>query len=417
MPLTDTAIRNAKPGAKPAKLFDGRGLFLLVTPAGGKWWRFRYKFDGKEKLLSLGIYPDVPLASRRVKDKTLKIKGARELRDEARELLAQGIDPGENRKAQKAARQERAANSFEVVAREWYGKHAPNWAEHHGDRIIRRFERDVFPWIGGRPASDVTAPELLAVVRRIESRGALETAHRALGNCGQVFRYAVATGRAERDPTGDLRGALPPVKGEHFAAVTEPGQVAELLRALDGYQGTLTVSCALRLAPLVFVRPGELRQAEWAHIDLEAAEWRYTVTKTGTAHIVPLATQAVAILREIHALTGRGRYVFPSARTPNGSRPMSDVALLAAMRRMGFSKDEATVHGFRAMARTILDEVMGFRPDFIEHQLAHAVKDPNGRAYNRTAHLAERKKMMQAWADYLDKLKAGAEIIPFQRAG
>lgn len=421
MPLTDTAIRNAKPGAKPAKLFDERGLFLLVTPAGGKWWRFRYKFDGKEKLLSLGIYPDVPLASRIVKDeetgKTRKIKGARELRDDARELLAQGIDPGENRKAQKAAKQERAANSFEVVAREWYGKHAPNWAEHHGDRIIRRFERDIFPWIGGRPVSDVTAPELLAVVRRIESRGALETAHRALGNCGQVFRYAVATGRAERDPSGDLKGALPPVKGEHFAAVTEPGQVAELLRALDGYQGTLTVSCALRLAPMVFVRPGELRQAEWAHIDLEAAEWRYTVTKTGTAHIVPLATQAVAILREIHALTGRGRYVFPSTRTPNGSRPMSDVALLAAMRRMGFSKDEATVHGFRAMARTILDEVMGFRPDFIEHQLAHAVKDPNGRAYNRTAHLAERKKMMQAWADYLDKLKAGAEIIPFQRAG
>lgn len=421
MPLTDTAIRNAKPGAKPAKLFDERGLFLLVTPAGGKWWRFRYKFDGKEKLLSLGIYPDVPLASRIVKDeetgKACKIKGARELRDDARELLAQGIDPGENRKAQKAARQERAANSFEVVAREWYGKHAPNWAEHHGDRIIRRFERDIFPWIGGRPVSDVTAPELLAVVRRIESRGALETAHRALGNCGQVFRYAVATGRAERDPSGDLKGALPPVKGEHFAAVTEPGQVAELLRALDGYQGTLTVSCALRLAPLVFVRPGELRQAEWAHIDLETAEWRYTVTKTGTAHIVPLATQAVAILRELHALTGRGRYVFPSARTPNGSRPMSDVALLAAMRRMGFSKDEATVHGFRAMARTILDEVMGFRPDFIEHQLAHAVKDPNGRAYNRTAHLAERKKMMQAWADYLDTLKAGAEIIPFQRAG
>lgn len=398
MPLTDTAIRNAKPGTKPAKLFDERGLFMIVTPTGGKWWRFRYKFDDKEKLLSLGIYPDVGL------------KDARLRRDDARKLLADGIDPGENRKAQKATKQDRAANSFEVVAREWYTKHSPNWAEHHGDRIIRRFERDIFPWIGGRPIADVTAPELLAAMRRIESRGALETAHRALGNCGQVFRYAVATGRATRDPSGDLRGALPPVKGEHFAAVTEPIQAAELLRTLDGYQGTLTVACALRLAPLVFVRPGELRNAEWADVDLDAAEWRYRVTKTDSDHIVPLATQAVAILRELHALTGTGRYVFPGARS-NG-RPMSDNAILAAMRRMGISKDEMSGHGFRAMARTILDEVLGVRPDLIEHQLAHAVKDPNGRAYNRTAHLAERRKMMQLWADYLDKLKAGAEIIP-----
>ena len=398
MPLTDTAIRNAKPGAKPAKLFDGRGLFLIVTPGGGKWWRFRYKFDAKEKLLSLGVYPDVAL------------KDARERRDTARKLIAEGIDPGENRKAQKATKQDRAANSFEVVAREWYAKHAPNWAEHHGDRIIRRFERDIFPLIGGRPIADVTAPELLAAMRRIENRGALETAHRALGNCGQVFRYAVATGRAVRDPSGDLRGALPPFKGEHFAAVTDPKQAAELLRTLDGYQGTLTVACALRLAPLVFVRPGELRNAEWVDIDLDAAEWRYTVTKTDTAHIVPLATQAVAILRELHSLTGTGRYVFPGART-NG-RPMSDNAILAAMRRMGIGKDEMSGHGFRAMARTILDEVLGVRPDLIEHQLAHAVRDPNGRAYNRTAHLAERRKMMQEWADYLDKLKAGAEVIP-----
>ncbi len=401
MPLTDTAIRNAKPGEKPAKIFDERGLFLLVTPAGGKWWRLRYKFDGKEKLLSLGTYPDTGL------------KDARTRRDDARKLLADGIDPGENRKAVKAARQERAANSFEVVAREWYAKQAPNWAEHHGDRIIRRFERDIFPWIGGRPIADVTAPELLAAVQRIENRGALETAHRALGNCGQVFRYAVATGRALRDPSGDLRGALPPVKGEHFAAVTEPIQAAQLLRTLDGYQGTLTVACALRLAPLVFVRPGELRTAEWADIDLETAEWRYHVTKTDSDHIVPLASQAVAILRELHALTGTGRFVFPGARS-NG-RPMSDNAILAAMRRMGIGKDEMSGHGFRAMARTILDEVLGFRPDFIEHQLAHAVKDPNGRAYNRTAHLGERRKMMQAWADYLDKLKAGADVLPFKR--
>ncbi len=398
MSLTDTAIRNAKPCAKPAKLFDERGLFLIVTPSGGKWWRFRYRFDSKEKLLSLGVYPDVGL------------KDARDRRDAARKLLAESIDPGENRKAQKATKQDRAANSLEVVAREWYAKHAPNWAEHHGDRIIRRFERDIFPWIGGKPIADVTAPELLAVVRRIESRGALETAHRALGNCGQVFRYAVATGRAQRDPSGDLRGALPPFKGEHFAAITEPKRVGELLRAIDGYQGTLTVHCALRLAPLVFVRPGELRKAEWADIDLDAAEWRYTVTKTETAHIVPLASQAAAILRELQALTGTGRYVFPGART-NG-RPMSDNAILAAMRRMGIAKDEMSGHGFRAMARTILDEVLGVRPDLIEHQLAHAVRDPNGRAYNRTAHLPERRKMMQQWADYLDKLKAGADVIP-----
>ncbi len=401
--LTDTEIRAAKPRQKAAKLFDERGLYLEVTPTGGKWWRLKYRFSGKEKRLSLGVYPDVSL------------KDARARRDAARKLVADGIDPSENRKAQAIAKQDRAANSFEVVAREWYAKHAPNWAEHHGDRIIRRFERDIFPWIGGKPIADVAAPELLAVVRRIESRGALETAHRALGNCGQVFRYAVATGRAERDPTSDLRGALPPVKGEHFAATTEPKLVAEILRAMDGYEGTLTVRCALRLAPLVFVRPGELRKAEWADIDLDAAEWRYTVTKTNTPHIVPLSRQAVEILRELQPLTGRRQFVFSGARS-NG-RPMSDNAILAAMRRMSIGKEEMSTHGFRAVARTILDEVLGVRPDYIEHQLAHAVRDPNGRAYNRTAHLPERRKMMQQWADYLDKLKSGAEVIPLpQRA-
>jgi integrase len=398
MPLTDTAIRNAKPGEKTIKLFDERGLYLEVSRSGGKWWRLKYRFDGKEKRLSLGVYPDVSL------------KDARERRDAARKLLADGTDPSENRKAQKSARADRAANSFEVVAREWFAKYSATWAKDHGNRIIRRFERDIFPWIGGRPIAEITAPELLTVVRRIEDRGALETAHRALGNCGQVFRYAVATGRAERDPSGDLRGALPPVKGEHFAATTDPKRVGEILRALDGYQGTLTVRCALRLAPLVFVRPGELRKAEWADIDLDAAEWRYTVTKTNTPHIVPLSRQAVAILRELQPLTGRGQFVFPGARS-NG-RPMSDNAILAAMRRMGIGKEEMSGHGFRAVARTILDEELGVRPDYIEHQLAHAVRDPNGRAYNRTAHLPERRKMMQQWADHLDRLKAGAEVIP-----
>ncbi len=404
MPLTDAAIRNAKPADKAKKMFDGGGLYLEVAPSGGKWWRLKYRFNRKEKRLSLGVYPNVSL------------KDARERRDEARKLLANDIDPSEHRKATKSAKEERQSNSFEVVAREWFAKHSPNWSANHGDRIIRRLERDIFPWIGSNPIANLTAPQLLEVIRRIEQRGALETAHRALGNCGQVLRYAIATGRAERDPSGDLRGALPPVKGTHFAAVTEPKKVAEMLRAMDGYEGTLIVRCALRFAPLVFVRPGELRHAEWSDIDLDAAEWRYTVSKTDTHHIVPLCTQAIEILQTLHPLTGRGRYVFPSARNPKGDRPMSDNAILSAMRRMGIDKDEMSGHGFRAMARTILDEVLGFRPDYIEHQLAHAVRDPNGRAYNRTAHLPERRKMMQEWADYLDKLKAGAEIIPLNQS-
>ena len=401
MPLTDTAVRNAKPIKKTTKLFDERGLYLQVSPSGGKWWRLKYRFDGKERKLALGVYPDV------------RLKDARDRRDEARKLLANGIDPSENRKTQKAAHADRAANSFEVVAREWFAKYANTWAASHSERVVRLFERDIFPWIGARPVADVTAPEILTVVRRIEARGALETAHRALGNCGQVFRYAVATRRAMRNPSGDLRGALSPVKKSHFAAATEPKQVADILRAMDGYEGTLTVRCALRLAPLVFVRPGELRKAEWADIDLDAAEWRYTVTKTNTPHIVPLSRQAVEILREIHPLTGHGRFVFTGARS--NTRSMSDNAILAAMRRMGIDKDEMSGHGFRAVARTILDEVLGVRPDYIEHQLAHAVRDPNGRAYNRTAHLPERRMMMQQWADYLDKLKSKAEVIPIRQ--
>ena len=401
MALSDTTVKNAKPAAKPRRLFDRDGLYLEVSPGGGKWWRFKYRYAGKEKRLSLGVYPDVEL------------KKARKRTSDARQLLADGIDPSANRKATKAARADRAANSFEIVAREWITKQMPTWAENHGGRILARFENDIFPWIGGRPVAEVTAPELLEAMRRIEKRGALETAHRALSTCGQVFRYAVATGRAQRDPSGDLRGALPPVKAEHLAAITEPKRAAELLRMIDAYEGTLTVRCALRLAPLVFVRPGELRTAEWAHIDLDAAEWRYTVTKTNTPHIVPLSTQAVAILRELQPLTGRGRYVFSSART--SQRPMSDNAILAALRRMGIAKEEMSGHGFRAMERTILDEVLGFRPDFIEHQLAHAVRDPNGRAYNRTAHLPERRKMMQAWSDYLGELRAGGNVVPMRR--
>jgi len=403
MPLTNTTIRNAKPSDKAKRLFDGGGLYLEIAPSGGKWWRLKYRFGGKEKRLSLGVYPDVTL------------KDARIRRDEARKLLANDIDPSENRKTQKAANVERGANSFEVIAREWFTKYSPSWSETHSTRIIRRLERDIFPWLGGKAIAEITAQQLLAIIRRIEERGALETSHRALSDCGRVFRYAVATGRAERDPSGDLRGALPPVgEKKHFAAVTEPKQVAELLRTLDGYEGTLIVRNALRLAPLVFVRPGELRKANWADIDLENAEWRYYVTKTKSQHIVPLSKQAISILEELKPLTRNSEYVFPGARSIK--RPMSDNAILAAMRRMGIGKEEMSGHGFRAIARTILDEVLGFRPDYIEHQLAHAVRDPNGRAYNRTSHLPERRKMMQAWADYLDKLKAGADVIPIDRS-
>lgn len=402
MPLTNTAIRNAKAGKKALKLFDERGLYLEVSPAGGKWWRLKYRFGGKEKRLSLGIYPDVAL------------KDARDRRDEARKLLADGIDPSEYRKATKAAQTDRNANSFELITREWFAKYSPTWAPNHGTRLIRLFERDIFPWLGSKPISEITAPDLLAILRRIEARGALDTAHRALGNCGQVFRYAIATGRSQRDPSSDLRGALPPARGKHFAATTEPQQFAAILRAMDGYEGMLTVRCALRLAALLFVRPGELRSAEWKDIDLDAAQWCYTASKTKTPHIVPLARQAVAILRELKPLTGNGRFVFPGARS--NKRHMSDNAILAAMRRMGIDKTEMSGHGFRAVARTILDEVLGVRPDYIEQQLAHAVRDPNGRAYNRTAHLPERRKMMQQWADYLDKLKAGATVIQLPKS-
>ncbi len=403
-PLTDVQPRNAKPKAKPYKLADGGGLYLLVNTDGAKYWRMDYRHLDTRRTLAFGKYPEVSLTDARAK------------RTEARRLLDAGIDPGEQRKAQKAAGKERAGNSFEAIAREWFGKHKDGWAASHADKILGRLENDVFPWLGARPIAEITPPELLAVVRRIEGRGVLETAHRALANCGQVFRYAVATGRAERDPSGDLRGALPSVKSRrtHFAAVTDPKQVAPLLRAIDGYQGSPTVRAALKLAPLFFVRPGELRQAQWADFDLEGAEWRYTVTKTNTQHIVPLAAQALAVLRELHALTGAGRYLFPSPRTRE--RPMSDNAVLSAMRRMGIGKDEMSGHGFRAMARTILDEVLKFPIDRIEHQLAHAVRDPNGRAYNRTTHLDERRAMMQAWADYLDKLKAGADVIPMKPA-
>jgi integrase len=390
--LTDTQIRQAKGTGKVQRLWDERGLYLEVTPPGGKVWRFKYRMNGKEKRIGLGRYPDVGL------------KEARERREEARKLLAAGVDPSLHRQAQKSAAELQTANSFEVVAREWFIRYSPNWAESHSKTVLRRLEKDIFPWLGDRAIAEITASELLAVIRQVEGRGALETAHRELNICGQVFRYAVATGRAERDPSGDLRGALPPVQTKHLAAITDPQKVGELLRTLDVYQGGLVVRCALRLTPYVFVRPGELRHARWSEIDFVKAEWRYVVSKTKTDHVVPLSTQAIAILREIQPLTGHREWIFTSGRSP--LRPMSENAVLAALRSLGIDKEEMSGHGFRAIARTLLDEVLGVRPELIEQQLAHAVKDPLGRAYNRTKFLEERHKMMQQWADYLDELKA-----------
>ena len=403
IPLSDMKIQKAKSKDKNVTLFDGGGLFLMVTPTGGKLWRFKYRYDGKQKLLAFGTYPEINLFD------------ARKRRDVARSQLAHGIDPGAVRKAQKQANTE-TTETFEIIAREWHERFKSNWTTEYASKIMSRLEGDVFPYIGARPINEIKAPELLTVLRRVEARGTFELAHRIRTICGQVFRYGVATGRAERDPAADLRGALSPVQTINRAAIIEPKKVGELLRAIDGYQGSFIVKCALKLAPLFFVRPGELRNAEWKEVSFENAEWNIPASKMKMKepHLVPLSKQAIEILKELHEYTGASRYVFPSGRTFD--RPMSDNAILAALRRMGYAKDEMSGHGFRAMARTILDEVLQVRPDFIEHQLAHAVRDPNGRAYNRTSHLAERKKMMQKWADYLDGLKAGAVVIPFKTA-
>jgi integrase len=402
MPLNNLKVQTAKPKGKPYKLFDGDGLYLLVTEKGHKWWRLKYRFGGKEKSLALGTYPEISLAD------------ARERRNEARKQVARGIDPGTVKKAMKQATTAET-ETFEVIAREWHAKFITTWTTGHAGTIMARMERDLFPWIGARPINEIRAPELLAALRRVESRGALETAHRVRTIAGQVLRYAVATGRAERDCSGDLRGALPQPGESHHAAITDPKEVAPLLRAIDGYKGGFVVRCALQLASLFFVRPGELRHAEWAEVDLEEAVWNIPAQKMKMKqpHIVPLCSQAVEILTELKQVTGASKYVFPSGRS--FARPMSENAILAALRRMGYDKQTMSGHGFRAMARTILDEVLQVRPDYIEHQLAHKVKDPNGTAYNRTAFLPQRHEMMQRWADYLSGLKQGAQVLPLQR--
>jgi integrase len=394
--LTEVRIRRARPKERPYKLRDGGGLYLLVTPTDAKQWRLRYAIDGRESMLSLGTYPATSL------------KAARARRAELRAALEAGKDPAAERRAERA----NSANSFETIAREWLGKQP--FAAKTLRKAVWTFEDLLFPYIGSRPVSALTPPELLEVVRRLERRGKHETAHRAKQRVGQVLRYAIATGRAERDPTADLRGALAPVKVTNRAAVTDPREVAQLLRALHGYQGHFIVEAALKIAPLVFVRPGELRAAEWAEMDLDAGEWRIAAhrMKMRRPHLVPLAKQAVLILREIEPLTGRGRYVFPSPRS--AQRPLSDNAVTAALRRIGYTGEQMSWHGFRAMASTLLNE-LGFPPDIIELQLAHQERNEVRAAYNRAQRLDERRKMMQSWADHLDSLRAGSNVLPFRR--
>lgn len=394
--LTETAVKNAKAKDKAFKLADGAGLYLEVMPNGSKYWRLKYRFGSKEKRLALGVYPDVSLKAARIK------------KQDARKLLADGIDPGNQRRQEKLASKIGADSSFRGVALEWYDKEKTEWSDSHIKRALWLLEKNLFPWLGNRPIAEITPQELLATLKRTEIKGTHETAHRAKQLAGQVFRYAVATGRAERDVSQDLKGALVSRKKKHFASITDPKEVSQLLIAMDGYNGTPAVKAALLLSPLLFCRPGELRQLEWTEVNFEEKRIDIPLEKMKTreqAHVIPLSDQAMAILRELHRHTGRGKYVFPSPR--GASRPLSDNGVRTALRTLGYDNNTMTPHGFRAMARTILDEVLGYRVDWIEHQLAHAVRDPNGRAYNRTAHLEGRREMMQGWADYLDGLKVG----------
>lgn len=389
--LTDKTIRNIKPTDKPQRIFDGGGLYLEISPAGGKWWRWKYRFGGKEKRVSLGTYPDTSLAD------------ARNRRDAARKLLAAGIDFGEHRKAAKAAGEAAATNSFEVIAREWFAKQKTKWADSHADKIIRRLERDIFPWMGKRPISEITVKELLKHLERIEQRGAIETAHRALQTCGQIFRYAARTGRVVGDPTGALKGALTPWRPMPFAAATTSEEAAAVLRKVESCTSRPAVRSALRLAPLLFTRPGELSRMKWAELDLDAGQWRYFVTKTNRWHIAALSMQAVEILRDLHPLTGHGEYVFPGGRDPR--KHMSANAILVAARRSGIQKDESTIHGFRHMASTLLNEMGRWNPDAIEAALTHKMPGVRG-VYNQAQYLDQRRKMAQAWADHIDELRS-----------
>jgi integrase len=401
MALSDALIRNAKAGPKPVKLSDGGGLFLLLNPNGSRLWRLKYRFAGKEKLLAFGAYPDVSL------------KDARESRDDARRQLAAGNDPGQARKASKAAATARAGNSFEVVAREWFELTKAKWESEYANFVLRRLESDIFPQLGGRPIAEITPLEVLTVLRRIEQRGANDLTRRVLQKCGQVFRYAVVTGRAPRDPTTDLRDALKPVQKQHYASIQDPKAVGELMRAMRDYLGAFETKCALLLGILTFVRPGELRKAEWSEFDREQAEWRIPASrmKMKEQHIVPLSTQALAVLNDLHVATGHGRYLFPSIRT--SARPMSENTVNAALRRLGYTREEMTGHGFRSTASTLLNE-LGWPSDAIERQLSHGERDEVRGAYNFAEYLPVRRTMMQAWADHLETLERGARIVRTQ---
>lgn len=399
--LTDTKLRTLKPRDRVYRIADANGLAIEVTPAGSRIWRYRYRHAGKASMATLGEYPAVSLVA------------ARRLRDEARATLQTGVSPVAAARARRTAQAERAENTFGAIALEWLDTHGAKLAPGTLKRDRSMLDRFLLPTLGSLPATSIRATDVLAALRRIQDRGIVETAHRVRALAGKIMRYAVATGRAERNPVADLAGALPPAASTHFAAPTDPAEVGELLRAIHGYSGHAVVAAALKLAPLVFVRPGELRAMRWADVDLDAAEWRYTANKTGTPHIVPLSRPALEILRELRQLTGTGEFAFPSVRSRR--RCISDNTLNAALRRLGYTTEQMTSHGWRAVARTLLDEQLGFAPHLIEHQLAHAVRDPLGRAYNRTSHLPERKKMMQAWADYLDGLRVGADVVPIRR--
>jgi len=392
MPLTDAQIRSAKPDIKTYKLFDSGGLYLEVAPSGGKWWRLKYRVDRKEKRISLGVYP------------TIGLKEARERREEAKKMLAQGVDPSAQRKAVKASIISKEENTFEAVAREWFDKHVSTLAPSYGKKVRSLLERQIFPVFGGKPIAEIEPTDILKAARPIEERGAVETAHRLIQLCGQLLRYGIATGRLKYDITQGLHGALPKVTVQHMATITDKKRIGELLRAIDAYGGFLPIKCALRLAPMFFARPSELQKAEWAEFDFEAAEWRIPAVKMKMKqrHIVPLSRQAIKVLEELRVYTGHGRFLFPSIRTD--TKPIALESMLVAIRSMGFTKEEMTMHGFRGMASTILNE-QGYNRDWIERQLAHGERDGIRAAYNYAEYLPERRRMMQEWSDFLDGLR------------
>ena len=400
MPLSDTAIKNTKPGLKPIKLRDGGGLYLLINSNGSRWWRLDYRFGGKRKTLSMGVYPDVSL------------KLARERRHEARTLLAVATDPGEERKAQKKAKAEAKGNTFEIIAREWMATRGKEWTESYASKTKSALERHAFPAVGSKAITEITSPDLLALLRAIERRGVVDMAHRIQQHCGAIFRYAIATGRAIYDPVPSLKGSLSTVKQEHYPALTDPSEYAQLLRDIDNYRGEVTTKVAMQLLALTFQRTKEVRFAEWSQFDLHAALWRIPaeIMKMREAHVVPLSRQAIAVLESLRPLTGNARLVFPSAT--GRERPISENTVTYALARMGY-KGRMTGHGFRSAASTMLNE-QGFRHDVIERQLAHSERNAVRAAYNHAEYLPERQKMMQQWADYLDKLKAGADVIPIR---